>query len=67
MSFFDKFITKDGTVDSLVKHMAISVGIGLGLAIVIHVLNALAFPLAIAGGLYVGYKTYEADKRINGE
>lgn len=66
MNVFDKLVTKDGTVDSLAKHMMICVGLGLGAAIVIHVLNALAFPLAIGGGLFVGYQTWKADKRING-
>jgi hypothetical protein len=66
MSIWDRFIKADGKVQSLPVHMAVCVGLGMGVAIVIHILNALALPVAIAGGLYVGYQTWQADKRING-
>jgi hypothetical protein len=63
----DDFIKKDGNVSSLLKHEAIWVGIGIGIAVVVKLISALIFPVAIVGGAYMGYRTYQADKRINGD
>jgi hypothetical protein len=63
----DKSVAKDGVVSSSVAHIAVYVGIALGVFVLLKIIGVLLFPTLIGGGIYLGYKSWKADQRINGD
>lgn len=66
MKLFDSLINKDGVVDSPIKHFACWGAAGLVAAVIVKFVGGLLFPVLIVGGIWAGYQSWQADKRING-
>lgn len=66
MKLFDSLIEKDGKVSSILTHLLIWVGGAAAVAFFIKILAALMFPILVVGGIWAGYQSWQADKRING-